>query len=69
MEKDTESKIRNIKIIREIENLFFKPIITPIEGIDISEEKQMMTERPLVKNTWYNWLLNYIPKPIKIQLG
>lgn len=68
MEKDTESKIRNIKIIREIENLFFKPIITPIEGIDISEEKQMMTERPLVKNTWYNWLLNYIPKPIKIQL-
>ena len=69
MEKDTESKIRNIKIIREIENLFFKPIITPIEGIDIFEEKQMMRERPLVKNTWYNWLLNYIPKPIKIQLG
>ena len=27
------------------------------------EEKEMKKARP-IENTWYDWLINYIPKPI-----
>ena len=29
------------------------------------EEKEMMKKRPNVKNPWYNFLIDYILKPIK----
>ena len=28
------------------------------------EKEEMVKKRPHVKNTWYNWLFNYTPKPI-----
>ena len=40
-----------------------------IDNIDKSEEKEMKKIRP-VKNTWYDWLINYISEPIiKIVVG
>ena len=38
-----------------------------IDDLDKLEQKEMMKERPLTKNTWYNWLINYISEPIKKQ--
>ena len=35
-----------------------------IEDMDIFEEEEMKKIRP-IKNTWYDWLINYIPKPIR----
>ena len=32
--------------------------------MDIFEEEEMKKIRP-IKNTWYDWLINYIPKPIR----
>ena len=46
--KDRELKDRDLKIKREIEELFFKPII-----ISIDEEKEMKKIRPN-KNIWYD---------------
>ena len=28
------------------------------------EQKEIKKKKP-VKDTWYNWLINYIPNPIK----
>ena len=36
--------------------------------MDIFEQQEMSKSRPQVKsklNKWYNWLINYVPKPIK----
>ena len=38
-----------------------------IDDLDKLEQKQMMKERPLTKNTWYNWLINHISESIKKQ--
>ena len=46
-----------------IEELFIKPIVANI-NMDRFEEEEMKKTRP-IKNTWYDWLINYIPKPIK----
>ena len=35
-----------------------------IEDMDIFEGEEMKKIRP-IKNTWYDWLINYIPKPIR----
>ena len=32
--------------------------------MDRFEEEEMKKIRP-IKNTWYDWLINYIPKPIR----
>ena len=61
--KDRELKDREVKIKREIEQLFFKSIIVFIDDIDKFEEKEMKKIRP-VKNTWYGLLINYIPESI-----
>ena len=29
------------------------------------EEKEMIKKRPIRKNTWYDSLINYIPKPLE----
>ena len=62
--KDRELKGRDKNIRREIEGLFFKLIIVSIDGMDKFEQKEIKKIRPL-KNTWYDWLINYIPEPIK----
>ena len=28
------------------------------------EQKEIKTKKP-IKDNWYNWLINYIPNPIK----
>ena len=61
--KDRELNNREIKIKREIEELFFKPIIVSIDDMDQFEEKETKKIRP-IKNTWYDWLIDYIPEPI-----
>ena len=49
--KDRELKNKEVKINREIEELFFKPILAFIDDIDKVEEKEMKKIRP-IKNTW-----------------
>ena len=68
LEKDfIELKDREVKIKRQLE-LFFKPIIVSIDDMDKFELKEMKKIRP-VKNTWYDWLINYIPEPIRKSVG
>ena len=66
--KDSELKDRKVKIKREIEQLFFKPIIVSIDHTDKFEEKGMKKIR-LIKNTWYDCLINYIPQPMRKSVG
>ena len=61
--KDRELKDREVKIKSEIEELFFKPIITFTDEMDKFKQKEMKKIRP-IKNTWYDWLIDYIPEPI-----
>ena len=38
------------------------------QEMDIFEQQEMSKSQPQVKgklNKWYNWLINYVPKPIK----
>ena len=58
-----ELKDRELRIKREIEKLFFKPIIVLMDDMDKFEQKEIKEIRP-IKNSWYNWLINYIPEPI-----
>ena len=66
--KEKELKDREEKIKREIGELFFKPIIVSIDDMDNSEQKEMKKIRP-IKNTWYDWLINSIPEPIRKSVG
>ena len=61
--KDRELKDRELKIKREIEELFFKPIIVSMDDMDKFEQKEVKKIR-LINNTWYDWLINYIPEHI-----
>ena len=58
--KDTETKIR-----KEIEELFLKLINTSTNYMDKFTGKEMIKKRSLAKNTWYDWLLSYIPRLIR----
>ena len=51
--KDRELKNREVKIKREIEELFFKPLIVSLDNTDKFEQKEMKKIR-LIKNTWYD---------------
>ena len=66
--KDRDLKDRELKIKREIEELFFKPIIVSIDDMDKFEQKEMKKIRP-IKNTWYDWLIDYILEPITNIVG
>ena len=35
-----------------------------LDDMNKFEQKEMKKIRS-IKNTWYNWLINYIPEPIK----
>ena len=43
--------------------LLFKPVIVSIDDVDKFEQKEMKKIRS-IKNTWYDWLINYILDPI-----
>ena len=66
--KDSELTDRDVKIKREIEELPFKPIIVSIDDMHKFEQKEMKKIKP-IKNTWHDWLINYIPKPMRKSLG
>ena len=61
--KKSELKDKEVKIKREIEELFFKPIVVSINDMDMFEEKEIKKIGP-IKNAWYDWLTNYILEPI-----
>ena len=42
-----------------MEKLLFKPIIVSIDDMDKFPQTEMKKIRP-IKNTWYDWLINYI---------
>ena len=60
-------KEREVKI-EEIEELFFKLVIVSTYEMVKFEQKEMKQIRP-IKNTWYDWLINYIPEPIRKSVG
>ena len=53
-----------IKIKREIEELFFKPIFFPIEEMDWFLKKKELKKLTSIKKIWYNWWINYTTKPL-----
>ena len=60
--KDKELRNREVKIKREVEELFLKPFIVFMDDMDKFEKKETKKIRR-IKNTWYDWLTNYIPEP------
>ena len=66
--KDRELKDREVKIKREIEELFFKMTIVSIDDMKKFDQKEMKEKGP-IKNTWFDWLINYISKPIRKSVG
>ena len=50
-----------------MEELFFKPIIVSKDDMD-RFLKKMKKMRP-IKNTWYDWLINFIPERIRKSVG
>ena len=54
--KDRELKDRAEKIKREIEELFYKPIIMSKYDMDKFEEQEINKMRP-IKKTWYDWFI------------
>ena len=66
--EDRKLKDREVKIKREIEKHFLKPIIVFIDDIGKFEEKEMKKIRP-IKNTCFDWLIYYIPECIRISVG
>ena len=66
--RDIELKDSEVKITRETEELVFKPIMVSIDDMNKFEQKEMKKIRR-IKNTWYDWLINYIPEPIRKSVG
>ena len=66
--KDRKLKDRKVKIKRETEELFSKPIIVPIADMDKFERKEMKKIWP-IKKTSYGLLNNYISEPIRKSVG
>ena len=62
--KDKELKDREVKVKREILELFSKPIIVSTDEMDKFEQQEMKKIRP-IKNTWNNWLIDYILEPAR----
>ena len=48
---------------------YFSLFIVSIDDMDKFKEKEITKKRTFTKNTWYNWLINYISKHIKKNLG
>ena len=61
-------KWKDWKIKIQIEELFLKPIIVSIDDMDRSDKKEIKNIIS-VKNTWYDWPINYIPEPVRKSVG
>ena len=48
--------------------VIFYIVIVFIDDMDKFEEKEIKKSR-FIKNTWYYWLINYIPGPIRKRIG
>ena len=57
--KNRELRERQIKITKEIGELFFQTINKPVGDMDKFEQKEIMKKVTFAKNTSYNWLINY----------
>ena len=66
--KAIELKDRNVKTKREIDELFLKTIMVSIDDMDKFEQKELKKIRP-IKNTCYDWLIDYFPEPIRKSVG
>ena len=55
--KDREWKESEVKLKRESEELFFKPIIVSIDDIDQFEEKEMKKTRPMKTLGVIGWII------------
>ena len=55
--KDREWKESEVKLKRELEELFFKPIIVSIDDIDQFEEKEMKKTRPMKTLGVIGWII------------
>ena len=62
--KYRELKYREVKIKREIEEVFFKPTIAYTDDMDNFEQIKMKKVKP-IESAWYDWFINYIPEPIR----
>ena len=62
--KDRELKGREVKIKREMEELLFKLITVSFDDMEKFKRKEMKKKRP-IKNTWHDWLINYIFEAIR----
>ena len=67
--KYSELKDKELKVKREIEELFFKTIIVSIDDMDKFEQKKFKKFKKAIKNTWYDWLIHYIPEPTRKSVG
>ena len=61
--KDREIKDIEIKVKSEIEELFSKPMLVPIDDMGKFEQNEMKKKRS-IEQIWYDCLINYIPGPI-----
>ena len=59
--KDRELRDREIKLRKEIKELFFKSINVSIDDMNKFEENEETKKRPFAKSTWYVWLISYSP--------
>ena len=66
--KDRGLNDGEVKIKRETEEVFLKLIVLSIDDMDKFERKNVRKIR-LFKNTWYDWLINYIPQSIRKSVG
>ena len=57
--KDREFKHREVKIKRQMEELFFKPIIVSIDDMDKFKQKEIKKKRS-IKNTWHDWSIIFL---------
>lgn len=58
-------KDRKTQIRIGIEEPFYRSIVLYVEDIGKFEKKGIMKKRSFPKNTWYDMLMSYTPKPIK----
>ena len=54
---------REVKIKREKQELFLKPIIVSIDDMVKIDKKEMKKIRPF-RNIWYDWFIDYIHEAI-----
>lgn len=62
--KASLEKIKKIKNFKN-EKLNFKHFIISKDNMDMFEKEELRKERKIVKNSWFDWLINYVLSLIK----